>query len=87
MKKDRTIFAPRPPLWKARDIIVGLGGVGGLTEKLIKKGFYPPGPDTVQGWSSRNSIPGAWAPAVFALAMEAKLIRSPMDALIKDASL
>lgn len=86
-KKDRTIFAPSPPQWKARAMIARLGGVGGVTEKLIAKGFFPPGPDTVQGWSSRNSIPGAWAPAVFALAMEHKLIKNPMDALIKDGGL
>lgn len=87
MKKDRTVFGVRPPLWKARHIIEGLGGVGGLTEKLMQRGFFPPGPDTVQGWASRNSIPGAWSPAVFGLAIEAKLIKNPLDALIKDANL
>ena len=87
MKKDRTVFEPRAPMWKARTIIDALGGVGGLTEKLMAKGFFPPGPDTVQGWSSRNSIPGAWAPAVFGLAIEAKLIKNPLDAQIKDATL
>ena len=87
MKKNRTVFAPKPPMWKARLIIEGLGGVGGLTEKLMAAGFFPPGPDTVQGWASRNSIPGAWAPAVFDLAMEEGLIKRPMQALIKDVAL
>lgn len=84
-KRDRTLMNPRVPMWKARDIIAGLGGVGGLTEKLIVRGFMPPGPDTVQGWATRNSIPGPWSPAVFAVALDEKLIASPFDALIRDA--
>ena len=83
-KRDRTIFTPAPPVWKVRDIIEKLGGVGPTTEKLMAKGFFPPGADTVQGWSTRNSLTGAWAPAVFALAQDAGLIESPMDALVKD---
>jgi len=83
-KRDRTIFTPAPPVWKVRDIIEKLGGVGQTTEKLMAKGFFPPGADTVQGCSTRNSLPGAWAPAVFALAQDAGLIESPMDALVKD---
>jgi hypothetical protein len=86
-KKNRTVFEPAPPQWKVRDMIARLGGVGGVTEKMIAKGFFPPGPDTVQGWSTRNSLPGPWAPVVFALAMEAKLIKNPLDAIIKDAKL
>ena len=37
----------------------------------MAKGFFPPPADTVQGWSTRNSLPGAWSPAVFALAQDA----------------
>jgi hypothetical protein len=83
-KRDRTIFAPEAPTWKIRDIIEKLGGVGPVTEKLMAKGFFPPGADTVQGWVTRNSLPGAWAPAVFSLAQDAGLIENPMDALVKD---
>lgn len=83
-RRERTIFTPVTPAWKVRDIIENLGGVGGLAEKLMAKGFFPPGADTMQGWATRNSIPGAWAPAVFALAQDARLIESPMDALIHD---
>jgi len=61
-----------------------LGGVGAVTEKLMAKGFFPPGADTIQGWVTRNSIPGSWSPALFALAQEAGLIDNPMDALITD---
>jgi hypothetical protein len=81
-KKDRTIFAPQIPVWRMRDIITELGGVGPLTEKLIAKGFFPPGPDTVQGWVTRNSVPGPWSPAVLALALEEGIIKSP-KALLK----
>ena len=83
-KRDRTIFAPAPPEWKVRDMIEKLGGVGGITEKLMAKGLFPPGADTVQGWVTRNSLPGAWAPAVFSLAQDAGLIENPMDALVSD---
>jgi len=83
-KRNRTIFAPATPVWKVRDMIERLGGVGPTTEKLMAKGFFPPPADTVQGWSTRNSLPGAWAPAVFALAQDAGLIETPMDALIHD---
>ena len=83
-KKNRTIFAPKPPIWKVRSMIESLGGVGPTTEKLIAKGFFPPGPDTMQGWVTRNSVPGAWAPALFSLAQDAGLIENPMDALVRD---
>ena len=83
-KRDRTIFTPKPPVWKIKDMIEKLGGVGPMSEKLIAKGFFPPGADTVQGWATRNSIPGAWSPAVFSLAQDAGLIESPMDALVRD---
>ena len=86
-KRDRTVFPPEDPVWKIRDMIEKLGGVGPLTDKLMAKGFYPPPPNTVQGWANRSSLPGAWSPVVFALAMEEGLIRTPMDALIKDFKL
>jgi hypothetical protein len=83
-KRNRTIFSPVAPAWKVRDMIAQLGGVGPTTEKLMAKGFFPPTADTIQGWSSRNSCPGAWIPALFAVAQDAGLIDSPMDALIRD---
>lgn len=86
-KRDRTLFEPEPPIWKVRDIIDKLGGVGAITEKLMAKGFFPPGADTVQGWVSRNSLPGSWAPAVFSLAQDEGLIDNPMDALVRDFKL
>lgn len=83
-KKERIIVDPVAPVWKVRDMIDRLGGVGGITEKLMAKGFSPPGADTVQGWVTRNSLPGAWAPALFAVAQDEGLIENPMDALIRD---
>lgn len=81
-KKDITIFDPVEPMWNYRDMIKHLGGVTGLTKKLMDRGFFPPGPDTIQGWATRNSVPGCWAPAVFAIAKEYKIIRTELDALI-----
>lgn len=86
-KRERILFEPEPPVWKVKDIIDKLGGVGGMTDKLMARGFFPPGADTIQGWSTRNSLPGAWAPAVFALAQAEGLIETPMDALIRDTKL
>ena len=83
-KRNRVVFDRSDPVWKIRDMIEELGGIGPMTEKLIAKGFFPPGINTVQGWSTRNSVPGAWAPALFALAQDAGLIESPMDALVRD---
>jgi hypothetical protein len=83
-KRERILFSPQVPEWKVKDMIKRLGGVAGVTEKLMAKGFSPPGADTVQGWVSRNSVPGAWAPALFAVAQDEGLIEGPMDALIKD---
>ena len=83
-KRERILFSPEAPMWKVRDIIEKLGGVGPVTEKLMAKGFFPPGADTVQGWVTRNSLPGAWAPAIFSLAQDAGLIETPMDALVRD---
>jgi hypothetical protein len=83
-KKSRTVFAPVPPVWKIKDMIEQLGGVGPLTEKLMARGFFPPGVDTMQGWATRNSLPGAWSPAVFAVAQAEMLIETPMDALVRD---
>lgn len=86
-KRDRTLTDTQDPMWKVRDLVANLGGIGPLTEKLIAKGFAPPPPNTIQGWVSRNSIPGTWSPAVFALAIEEGLIRTPLDAMIKDLRL
>ena len=83
-KRERILFAPVTPVWKVRDIIEKLGGVGPLTDKLMSRGFFPPGADTIQGWSTRNSVPGSWAPALFALAQAEGLINTPMDALVRD---
>jgi hypothetical protein len=86
-KRERILLDPVAPEWKVKDMIKKLGGVGGVTEKLMAKGFSPPGVDTIQGWASRGSVPGAWAPALFALAQDEGYIESPMDALIRDSRL
>jgi len=83
-KRDRTLFKPEEPMWKIRYLINKLGGVGPTTEKLMARGFFPPSPNTVQGWARRNAISGVWAPALLAVAQDEGVIESPMDALIKD---
>ena len=83
-KAERSLFPPRVPMWQAKALIARLGGVGPLAEKLMSRGFSPPNQDTIQGWSTRNSIPGPWSPAVYALALDEGLIRSPMDMVLTE---
>ena len=83
-KRERILFAPAPPVWKVRDIIEKPRRRGPYHRKTHGQGLFPPGADTVQGWATRNSLPGSWSPAVFALAQDAGLIETPMDALVRD---
>ena len=72
------------PMWRMRDIITNLGGVGKLTEKLMQRGYRPPCADTMQGWVTRNSIPPAWQLAVIGIAMDEHLIAHPEELLIRE---
>jgi len=83
-KHDRTLFPTRTPMWRVRDIIKHLGGVGGVTEKLMAKGYRPPNADAMQGWVTRNSIPSPWVYPVLGLAMDEQLIRHPEELLLKE---
>ena len=57
-KRDRRLFTTEVPMWKVRSLIQDLGRIGGVTEKLMARGFNPPTPDAIQGWYNRNSVPG-----------------------------
>lgn len=83
-KKERTLFEVHAPMWRIRDIIHHLGGVGKVSEKLIAKGYRPPRADTMQGWITRNQIPSPWVPAVLALAIEEQLINNPEELLLRE---
>jgi Mycothiol maleylpyruvate isomerase N-terminal domain len=83
-KKERTLFPTRTPLWRVRDLVKHLGGVAGVAEKLMAKGYHPPPADTMQGWLTRNQIPSPWVPAVLGLAMDEQLIAHPEELLLKE---
>jgi hypothetical protein len=83
-KRERTIFPTRTPMFRVRDIIDHLGGVGGVAEKLIAKGYHPPAADTMQGWVTRNSIPSPWVYPVLGIAMDEQLIAHPEELLLKE---
>ena len=83
-KKERTLFEVHPPMWRIRDIIIHLGGVGKIAEKLMAKGYHPPRADTMQGWVTRNQIPAQWVPAVLALAIDEQLINNPEELLLRE---
>jgi hypothetical protein len=83
-KRERIMFAPHTPMWRVRDIIHHLGGVGGVAEKLMDKGYRPPAKDTMQGWVTRNSIPSPWVYPVLGLAMDVGLINHPEELLLKE---
>lgn len=83
MSKNRTMFPPRPPKWRYRDLISHLGGIQTLTRSLEARGYAPPGPETIKGWKGRDSIPPAWLPAVLAVALEQRVIAGPEDLLVE----
>lgn len=83
-KRERILFEAHPPMWRVRDIIAHLGGVGKLSEKLMARGYRPPSADTMQGWVTRNAIPGPWMLAVIGLAMDEGLIAHPDELLLKE---
>lgn len=83
-KQERIIFEAHPPMWRIRDIVTHLGGVGKISEKLMAKGYRPPGADTMQGWVTRNQIPAPWLPAVLGLAMDEHLIHHPEELLLRE---
>ena len=84
MKKERILFEPRAPMWRIRDAIHYLGGVGKVSEKLIAKGYRPPPANTMQGWATRNQIPSPWQLAIIGLAMDEGLIAHPDELLLKE---
>ena len=83
-KRERVLFPTRAPMWRVRDVVAHLGGVGSLAEKLMAKGYHPPPADTMQGWVTRNSIPSPWQPAVLGIAMDEQLIAHPEELLLKE---
>jgi hypothetical protein len=84
-KRERIIFESHAPMWRIRDIVHHLGGVGPLAEKLMAKGYRPPAADTMQGWVTRNSIPSPWVPAVLGIAMDEQLIAHPEELLYSES--
>ena len=83
-KRERTLFPTRTPMWRVRDIVHHLGGVGPLAEKLMERGYHPPPADTMQGWVTRNSIPAPWVYPVLSIAMGEQLIADPEELLLKE---
>ena len=55
-----------------------------MTDETMAKGYRPPAADTMQGWVTRNSIPGPWMPAVLDLAMDEQLIARPEELLLRE---
>jgi hypothetical protein len=83
-KREPTLFPTRTPMFRVRDVIHHLGGVGGVADKLMAKGYRPPNANAMQGWVTRNSIPSPWVYPVLGLAMDEQLIRHPEELLLKE---
>jgi len=83
-KKERVLFETRAPMWRVRDLIHHLGGVGKVAEKLMANGYRPPAAGTMQGGVTRDQIPSPWVLAVVGLAMDEHLINHPEEILLKE---
>jgi hypothetical protein len=81
---ERMLFDPKTPMWRIRDLVGYLGGVGKVAEKLMAKGYRPPGVNTMAGWVTRNQIPAPWLMAILSIAIEERLIINPEELLIRE---
>lgn len=73
----------REPEWRVRDILHALGTFRDISDMLVAKGYPRVPVGTISAWSSRNSIPPSWLPAIIELALEARVIGSIEDLLEK----
>jgi hypothetical protein len=55
-----------------------------MTDETMAKGYRPPAANTMQGWVTRNAIPGPWQLAVIGLAVDEGLISHPDELLLKE---
>lgn len=83
-KRERILLEPHAPMWRIRDIVHHLGGIGPVAEKLMAKGYRPPNASAMAGWVTRNQIPAPWLPAVLGLAMDEHLIHHPEEILLRE---
>ena len=56
--------------WKWRELLVALGGPSKIPDHIAARGVIPPSSNTIKGWVTRNSVPGAWAPLLILIAQE-----------------
>lgn len=56
--------------WKWRELLTALGGPNGVSEHIAARGIKPPTTNTIKGWVTRNSVPGAWAPFLIMIGQE-----------------
>lgn len=84
-KRERILFEAHAPMWRIRDMVAHLGGVGAVSEKLMAKGYRPPRADAMQGWVTRNQIPSPWTYAVLGLAMDEHLVAHPEELLLRES--
>jgi hypothetical protein len=64
------------PEWKYKQILDRIGSAAAITTRLQDKGYQSPPEETIQGWKTRNSIPGKWVPVILELAFDDKIIKN-----------
>lgn len=67
------------PEWRFRELLHSLGTANEICWLLFGKGYQPPPEDTVQGWRTRDSVPGCWVPVLLMIALEKGFIKSIAD--------
>ena len=67
------------PEWRYRDLLFILGSAKDIQRLLLEAGYMPPPEDTIQGWKTRNSIPGRWVPVIVQMGIDREFIRDLRD--------
>lgn len=62
------------PEWRYKDLLTALGTAKEVQALLVAKGYETVPEDTIQGWRTRNSIPGKWVPILVQMGVERKFI-------------
>lgn len=67
----RTYSLPR---WDFRKLMVLLGPINVIRDKLFAYGYEAPPAESIYGWRKRNAVPGSWSLVLLNMAFKEGLI-------------
>lgn len=70
------------PSWDFYNLLDRLGSVADVRQIIDEAGYNVPPRETVQGWRSRNAVPGCWVPVLIQVGLDRGLINRVDDLLI-----